>query len=276
MTNPDDRLLIIEAPGGRPTEWDMLSIKRMNEGEDVMLLNQETLKRHATLTENILTADVLDKLAQEQEGQERRTFEEVPEPPPLTNALWSPLKLSDPVPRGPYPFEVYKEYGGNSQPLRRKSTPVDISNREALIAAQNLIRKMWGLLKQYKGIGLAAPQVGSHMRVIVIDASAGKYTEPLFMINPEIVFNFGGETQMSKEACLSLPGTSGIVKRFKTVQVKFIDGNGEEDLAGFEGDLAVAVQHEIDHLNSVLYIDHLPRMVRDATMKKYRKAYGTF
>jgi peptide deformylase len=117
---------------------------------------------------------------------------------------------------------------------------------------RRLIDDMIETLHRAKGVGLAAPQVGISLRVVVLHPPDG---EIITLVNPEIV-KILGEKEVN-EACLSIPGYQGFIKRATSVTVKGRDREGKELRFKAEGLLAQALQHEIDHLNGVLYIDHL-------------------
>ncbi|MBF0178323.1 MAG: peptide deformylase [Magnetococcales bacterium] len=122
------------------------------------------------------------------------------------------------------------------------------------------------------GIGLAAPQVGVLQRVIVVDvtwSSEEKVKRPFFLANPEIVATEGEITW--EEGCLSVPENVGDVVRAARVKVHAWDRQGQEVTIDAGGLLAVCLQHEIDHLNGVLFIDHLSRLKREIILKKLRR-----
>ena len=123
-----------------------------------------------------------------------------------------------------------------------------------------------------KGCGLAAPQVGVSKRVIVLDYATEEDAEkkPMYLVNPEIIWK-SEETIIFCEGCLSLPDQRADIERYEKIRVHFIDyyGNEREILAG--GLLAVILQHEIDHLDGILYIDHLSRLKRARLLKKLEK-----
>ena len=102
------------------------------------------------------------------------------------------------------------------------------------------------------GVGLAAPQVGVFLRVVVLQMPG---EEPVTIVNPEIVKHSGEQVVM--EGCLSVPGYAGEIKRSALVTVKGRDRNGKEMRIKADGLLAQALEHELDHLNGVLYIDHI-------------------
>ncbi len=122
-----------------------------------------------------------------------------------------------------------------------------------------------------EGIGLAATQVGDLRRVLVLDVAqkeGGK--EPMFFINPEITWE-SPEENVYLEGCLSLPGQFADVVRPKTVKVKFLDYNGKAQEIEADELLATCIQHEIDHLNGVVFVDHISSMKRDIIMRKLKK-----
>ena len=122
------------------------------------------------------------------------------------------------------------------------------------------------------GVGLAAPQVGALKRVIVVDVTGkDEPRSPLQLANPEIVAA-SDELQIYEEGCLSLPDLFADVERPRAVTVKYLDRDGEERKVDAEGVLAVCLQHEINHLNGVLFTDHLSALKRNMFMKKMVKA----
>lgn len=121
------------------------------------------------------------------------------------------------------------------------------------------------------GCGLAAPQVGVSKRVVVIDiAHEGEEPTPIYMVNPEIVWK-SEETEICEEGCLSLPSLRAEVERPASVKIRYLDYNGKECELLAEDFLAVAVQHELDHLDGILYIDHVSRLKRQMLVKKLEK-----
>lgn len=123
------------------------------------------------------------------------------------------------------------------------------------------------------GIGLAANQVGLLNRVIVMDLSdrdEGEEAEPWFMVNPQIIWE-SEEMSVMQEGCLSIPKQYADVERPAQVRVKYLDYNGKEAEMSAEGLLSHCVQHEIDHLNGVLFIDYLSSLKRNMIVKKVDK-----
>lgn len=120
------------------------------------------------------------------------------------------------------------------------------------------------------GIGLAAPQVGASLKIFVIDLSLGKDPTALHvMINPEFVEREG--MQLEEEGCLSIPGFTATVPRPKRVVVKGLNRDFEEYTIDGTGLLARALQHEVDHLNSCLFVDRLRGISRDLIVRKIKK-----
>jgi peptide deformylase len=123
----------------------------------------------------------------------------------------------------------------------------------------------------YNGIGLAATQVGDLRRILVMDISQKEgVKEPLFLVNPEIS-DASEELNTYMEGCLSFPGQFAEVKRPKTAKIKFLDYNGNQQIIDADELLATCVQHEIDHLNGITFVDHISKMKRDIIIRKLKK-----
>ncbi len=118
------------------------------------------------------------------------------------------------------------------------------------------------------GIGLAATQVNRHVQLVVIDVSEDK-NEPLVLINPEIIEKAGIQTH--EEGCLSVPGIYAKVKRADQILVSYLDLDGQQRELPAQGLLAVCVQHELDHLKGVVFLDHLSLLKRKIALKKLAK-----
>jgi peptide deformylase len=152
--------------------------------------------------------------------------------------------------------------------LRAVADPVDKVDDEVRKLAQDMFDTMYAA----PGIGLAATQVGEMKRVVVMDlAKEGEPKAPIVMINPEIL-KFSEETEVSEEGCLSIPELYYDVERPAAVTVRYTDLDGKEVTTEATDRLAVCMQHEIDHLDGVLYIDYLSRLKRDRVLKKFEKA----
>jgi len=152
--------------------------------------------------------------------------------------------------------------------LRAVADPVDKIDDEVKKLAKDMLDTMYAA----PGIGLAAPQVGALQRVVVMDlAKDGTPPDPIVMINPEIL-KFSDETVVTEEGCLSIPDLYYEVERPASVTVKYTNLQGETVTRDAEDRLAICVQHELDHLDCVLYIDYLSRLKRDRVLKKFEKA----
>lgn len=132
----------------------------------------------------------------------------------------------------------------------------------------NLIDEMFETMYHAPGIGLAATQVDIHQRFAVIDISDDKKS-PLVLINPEIIEGHG-EYEMD-EGCLSVPGFYERVKRFGQIHVRAIDRDGNPFEMEADGLLGVCIQHELDHLNGKLFVDHISSLKRQRIKKKLEK-----
>ncbi len=137
-----------------------------------------------------------------------------------------------------------------SPQLRQKSEPVV----EVTKAIKKLVKEMFATMYASNGIGLAAPQIGENIRVIVIDVQK-RGAKKIALINPEILSREGSVE--SEEGCLSCPGINGKVTRSARVKVQGLDPDGKEVLYEADGLLAVCLQHEIDHLDGVLFVDRM-------------------
>lgn len=135
---------------------------------------------------------------------------------------------------------------------------------------RQLVDDMFETMYAHKGVGLAAPQIALGKRLTVIDTSAGEdETAKIVLINPEIVKLEG--TQVGEEGCLSIPGFREDVKRAKVAMVRARDAEGKPVEVRGEDLLARAMQHEIDHLNGILFLQHLSMLKRDIIKRKIRK-----
>jgi peptide deformylase len=131
-----------------------------------------------------------------------------------------------------------------------------------------LVRDMFDTMRDAEGIGLAGPQVGVPRRVIVVDFGE-KGSGPFALVNPRVV-EATPRSEKAEEGCLSIPGVSGVVERAAEVVVEGLDENGEAVTLRAGGLLARCLQHEIDHLDGILFIDRLPPLKRNMVLKKYR------
>lgn len=151
--------------------------------------------------------------------------------------------------------------------LKQVAQPVDKVDDELREFIDNLFETMY----ESSGIGLAATQVGDLRRVLVLDVDQQDGDKsPLVFINPEIVKE-SEEENVYLEGCLSFPGQYAEVTRPKTVTIKYLDYNGKTQEVNADELLSTCVQHEIDHLNGIVFIDHLSRLKRDLIIKKLIK-----
>tara|TARA_B100000941_G_scaffold102812_1_gene71969 strand:- start:351 stop:875 length:525 start_codon:yes stop_codon:yes gene_type:complete len=152
--------------------------------------------------------------------------------------------------------------------LRKKSEPLEEVNNDL----RKLMDEMLETMYEAPGIGLAAVQVGILKRLIVIDVSKDKEKkDPLFLINPEITFK-SNKTSTYEEGCLSLPGHFAEVERPAECHLNFVDYNGNKKDIKANGLLATCIQHEIDHLDGILFIDRISKLKRDMIIKKLKKS----
>ena len=147
--------------------------------------------------------------------------------------------------------------GSGHVALRRRAAPVQAVDA----SARDLAERLFDTMRQEGGVGLAAPQVGVSTRVIVVDVTAVQpRTRPLALINPVIVARRG--SAVAVEGCLSLPGIEAPVRRASAVSVQALDTGGEPLNLAADGLLARALQHEIDHLDGILFVDRLSLAAR--------------
>jgi peptide deformylase len=152
--------------------------------------------------------------------------------------------------------------------LKAKAKPVENIDGGIVRLMDDMLETMY----KAPGIGLAAPQIGILQRVIVVDvADKDEKPQPFAMANPEILWT-SDETSVHNEGCLSLPDHYADVTRPKQVRLRYIDRDGEVRELDADNLLATCVQHEIDHLNGVLFIDHISLLKRNMIMRKLQKA----
>jgi peptide deformylase len=152
--------------------------------------------------------------------------------------------------------------------LRLVSAPVKKVDREI----KDLVSDMFETMYDAPGIGLAAIQVAVPKRVVTMDlAKKEEGQQPRVFINPEILWR-SDEKATYEEGCLSIPEFYEEVERPAQVRVKYLDLDGREQELEAKGLLATCLQHEIDHLNGVLFIDHISKLKRDRVVKKFAKA----
>lgn len=160
--------------------------------------------------------------------------------------------------------------------LNQPSEKVEVVDDEIRALLDDMLETMYAS----QGIGLAAVQVGVHKRLVVVDveypspryegeeAGPGK---PMKLINPEIVESSDALHDYD-EGCLSFPGQYSSVTRPEVVTVKYLDENGKEQVLEADGLLATCIQHEIDHTNGIVFVDHISKLKRNMILKKLTKA----
>ena len=165
--------------------------------------------------------------------------------------------------------------------LKKKCEPVLEVNDEIKKLLDAMLKTMYGA-----GIGLAAPQIGISKRLIVLDVSPRpglkRYQEekdekkkeikpnPFQMVNPEITW-LSDKKETDEEGCLSIPGIMANVTRPSSCKVKYLDKNGESKKLRANGLLSRCIQHEIDHINGILFIDHISKTKKDIILRKFKK-----
>lgn len=148
--------------------------------------------------------------------------------------------------------------------LKLTSSPVEKIDEELI----DIINEMFRIMYESGGCGLAGVQIGVMQRLFVMDINGKKYV----MINPEILEK-SSDCSLDEEGCLSLPGISAEVKRAKKVTVKYTDVDGKEKKLKATGLLSVCIQHEYDHLDGKVFIDHLEPSEKIKILKGYRKQF---
>jgi peptide deformylase len=155
--------------------------------------------------------------------------------------------------------------------LRKQAKPVERVDDDL----RKLMDDMLATMYDAPGIGLAAPQIGISRRLIVMDpAKEDDPSTPLVMVNPEILER-SHELRVHEEGCLSIPDFTAEVERPAKTRVSYLDRAGKQQEMELEGIWSTLVQHEIDHLNGVLFIDYLSRLKRDMVVRKFTKQKRT-
>lgn len=164
-------------------------------------------------------------------------------------------------------MSLLKIYQYPEKVLRKETEVIDNFDEELKQLAQDMAETMYDA----PGIGLAAPQIGESIKMIVVDTSKDPEEQKVFltMVNPEIVAHEG--SQLDEEGCLSVPELTAKVKRYKNIKVSYQDLEGNSLEIDAHDRFAVVLQHEIDHLNGILFIDHLSSLKRNLYKKKVKK-----
>ena len=151
--------------------------------------------------------------------------------------------------------------------LRKSAVPVENITDKTLQLLDDMAETMYDA----PGIGLAGPQIGELKRLIVMDCSRDDEKSELWqMINPEVI-ELSEDNSTLEEGCLSIPGHTADVSRPDWIKLRFTDIKGKEQQIKAEGLLAACIQHEIDHLNGILFIDHISKLKRDIIWRKVLK-----
>jgi peptide deformylase len=151
--------------------------------------------------------------------------------------------------------------------LKARARPVRADDMERV---RSLLPRMFATMYRAPGIGLAAPQVGVGMRFAVVDVTQDERPAPMVLINPEVVAR-SEELATREEGCLSLPGQYADVTRPARVTVRYTDAEGERRQVDAQGLLSACIQHEIDHLDGVLFVDHLSALKRNMILRRLAK-----
>jgi peptide deformylase len=154
-----------------------------------------------------------------------------------------------------------------NQILKTRARPVKPADADII---RDLIPRMFETMYRAPGIGLAAPQVSHSLRLIVIDLAPDEKRHPYSLINPEIVAA-SPELATREEGCLSLPNQYAEITRPARVKVRYLDQSGAKREIEADGLLAACLQHEIDHLDGVLFVDHLSALKRNMIMRRLAK-----
>lgn len=150
--------------------------------------------------------------------------------------------------------------------LRKKALPIKKIDK----SLETIAKQMLELMYANNGVGLAANQVGILKQIIVIDLQIEGIKNPIVMINPKIIKTSTAMVD-SEEGCLSLPIIQSVIKRFESITVEYTDLQNKQHILEAEDLLAICIQHEVDHLNGILFIDHLSRLKKQLILKKYKK-----
>lgn len=152
--------------------------------------------------------------------------------------------------------------------LKSRARPVAAADSDKV---RDLIPRMFATMYKAPGIGLAAPQIGTLLRLAIVDLQLDDKPAPIVLVNPEIVAQ-STELATREEGCLSLPGQYADVTRPAIVKVRYHDAEGAKRELEAEGLLAACLQHEIDHLDGILFVDHISALKRNMLLRKLAKA----
>lgn len=162
---------------------------------------------------------------------------------------------------------VLKVYEYPDPILKKKAEKVEKVDDELRRFMDDMLETMYSAV----GVGLAAPQVGVSKRIVVIDIShEDEKIEPYYLVNPEIIWK-SEDKVCGEEGCLSVPEQRAEVERHASVKLRYLDYKGQQHEELIEDFLAIVVQHELDHLDGILYIDRISRLKRQILLKKLQK-----
>jgi peptide deformylase len=164
-------------------------------------------------------------------------------------------------------MSIQKIYQYPDSVLRKETEKITVFDSDLTALVEDMAETMYDA----PGIGLAAPQIGRSIKLIVVDTTKEKEGEKQYlpMVNPEIIAHEG--IQVDEEGCLSIPELTANVTRYQSVTVTYQDLQGQQHEISTENRFAVVLQHEIDHLNGILFIDHLSPLKRTLYKKKVKK-----
>lgn len=164
-------------------------------------------------------------------------------------------------------MSIRKIYQYPEPVLRQETAAIETFDEDLKKLAEDMADTMYDA----PGIGLAAPQIGESVKLIVVDISVDReeHRQYMTMVNPKIVAQEG--SQLDEEGCLSIPELTAKVKRFQKITVSYQDLEGKDLELTTENRFAVVLQHEIDHINGILFIDHLSSLKRNLYKKKVKK-----
>jgi peptide deformylase len=151
--------------------------------------------------------------------------------------------------------------------LKARARPISAGDGDRI---RDLIPKMFATMYAAPGIGLAAPQVGEGLRLVVVDIMPNEKRQPYSLINPEIV-RVSDELATREEGCLSLPNQFADITRPAWVKLRYLDETGARREIEADGLLAACLQHEIDHLDGILFVDHVSALKRNMIMRRLAK-----
>ena len=165
--------------------------------------------------------------------------------------------------------KILKVYTYPHPVLKKRAEKVEKVDDELRCLLDDMLETMYSAV----GVGLAAPQVGISKRILVIDYERDEEHRgnPMYFINPEIIWK-SDEKVIGEEGCLSVPGQRAEVERYAQIRVRYLDYYGKEQEVLADDFLAIVLQHEMDHLDGILYIDRISRLKRNMLLKKLQKS----